>query len=501
MNSANVTNNNSFFMKVTNKVTNSSTSNRKGTSGQEFTEVMDKAVNTGNAMNSADVAQKKLNNAIVEKSRQNAVKDRAQDSTEIKDVDTDSNAEDTIIGKAEELLEKVAEKLGVSEEDVMAAMEALGMQMTDLLNADNMAQLVVKISGETDMMSLVTNEELYGKLTEILKTVDTALTELQKNLSVTPEVLTGMIEELDTTAKQVIPESTPKDAKALLADAATAAIDDSADTAAVKTDVKAGTDAAADANAANTNKHSDSNEVKQTITVETKEEPSDKAQKNQQMQVQGKTTDIEKPLEVGKEQNATREESGKKDGAAENNQTFMQGILNKTAAAAAQALETFVPLEKAVTESIMKQMMDYMKLHFSANVTEMEIQLEPANLGSINLQVATKNGVITAQITAETEAVKKAIESQVVQLRENLNGQGIKIEAVEVTIASHEFERNLDQGAQSEQSKDADQSNKENRRRIVLDEMDEAAEANLLEPDRIQVQMMRHNGNSVNLMA
>lgn len=499
MNSATVTNNNLYFMNVTNKGTSS-----KSTSGQDFTQVMDKTVNTGPTANSADAVQKKLNNAIIEKSKQNTVRDRVQESTDIKAADTDSNAEEAIESKAEELLGKVAEKLGVSEEEVIAAMEALGMQMSDLLNTDNMAQLVVQISGEADMMSLVTNGELYGKLTDLQQTVNTALTELQDDLSVTPEVLGGIIEKLSTATKSVMPmpETVPKDVKEVPEGAATAVIDEPAD-AMTKVAVKTGVDAAADADAANTNKYSDSNEVKQTVIVESKQEATNKTQKNQQTQVQeqSKTTDIEKPLEVGKEQNAAQEQSGNKDGAAENNQSFIQGLMNKTAAAAAQALENAVPLEKADTESIMKQMMDYVKLHLRANVTEMEIQLQPANLGSINLQVATRNGVITAQLTAETEAVKKAIESQVVQLRENLNEQGIKIEAVEVTIASHEFERNLDQGAQSEQSKESDQAKKANRKRIVLDEMDEAAEASLGDPDRIEVQMMKHNGNSVSLMA
>ena len=44
----------------------------------------------------------------------------------------------------------------------------------------------------------------------------------------------------------------------------------------------------------------------------------------------------------------------------------------------------------------------------------MEIQLNPENLGKINLTVVAKDGMITAQLTAQNEAVKNAIENQIV---------------------------------------------------------------------------------------
>ena len=58
------------------------------------------------------------------------------------------NVADEAQKAGEELVGKVAEELGVSEEEVLAAMEALGFVMADLLNADNMTELVLTIEGE-----------------------------------------------------------------------------------------------------------------------------------------------------------------------------------------------------------------------------------------------------------------------------------------------------------------------------------------------------------------
>ena len=92
-----------------------------------------------------------------------------------------------------------------------------------------------------------------------------------------------------------------------------------------------------------------------------------------------------------------------------------------------------IPTRTVDTESIMKQLADYVKIQKGTELTEMEMQLHPASLGNVHIQLATKGGVVTAQITTQNEAVKNAIETQVVQLKDNLEEQGVKVEAVEVS--------------------------------------------------------------------
>ena len=57
-------------------------------------------------------------------------------------------------------------------------------------------------------------------------------------------------------------------------------------------------------------------------------------------------------------------------------------------------------------------------------LTSMEIALNPASLGSVNLHVSSKGGVISAQLYAQDEAVRAALESQVAALKESLEATG-----------------------------------------------------------------------------
>ena len=93
---------------------------------------------------------------------------------------------------------------------------------------------------------------------------------------------------------------------------------------------------------------------------------------------------------------------------------------------------------------IISQIIDQINVNAKQNITSMEMQLYPEHLGKVTIQVVAKDGGVTAQIQAENENVVKAIEGQISILRDSLNNQGIKIDSIEVTIASHGFEQNLD---------------------------------------------------------
>ena len=128
------------------------------------------------------------------------------------------------------------------------------------------------------------------------------------------------------------------------------------------------------------------------------------------------------------------------------------------------------------------------------------MQLHPASLGNVRVQVSSKDGMITASFVTQNETVKAALESQIVTLKDNLNEQGIKVEAVEVTVASHAFERNLNE--EGEQSSRQMQEKKKSVRKINLAELSEESEDGLLEQqDRIVADMMRKNGNTVDYTA
>lgn len=217
-----------------------------------------------------------------------------------------------------------------------------------------------------------------------------------------------------------------------------------------------------------------------------------------------KTTDVpvleenRVQVSVEKPQNSQSTESnGRENAASDNGQmTFAQTVAQQVEQAVAKT-ETTYSTFSATTENIMNQIQDTIRIIQTQDVTEMELQLNPESLGHVRVQLAAKEGVITATFTTENEVVRAALESQMITLRQNFEGQGIKVEAVEVTVASHAFEHNLN-GDENDAGEQPAPEKKKNTRRISLtDLMNGIEEEEISDEDRIVAEMMRQNGNTV----
>ena len=133
-----------------------------------------------------------------------------------------------------------------------------------------------------------------------------------------------------------------------------------------------------------------------------------------------------------------------------------------------------------------------------SEVSSIEMQLNPENLGKMYVNISSKQGMVNAQIAATNETVKEALEAQIYELKESLQQSGVKVDAIEVTIASHEFEKNLEQG-QSREEQEAERQEEmkdKNRREINLSDLDEASDL-LNEEEALIARMMKDNGNSL----
>jgi flagellar hook-length control protein FliK len=150
---------------------------------------------------------------------------------------------------------------------------------------------------------------------------------------------------------------------------------------------------------------------------------------------------------------------------------------------------------------LIEQIAENVRVSVSEGTTSMEMQLNPENLGKIYLQISAKEGVVNASITASNEAVRAALEAQVADLRQSLDQAGVKVDAIEVTVASHEFEQNLDQNfGREEQEGERQQAQASQRRNINLSSLDELS-GMMTEEEALVAQIMRDNGNSVDLTA
>ena len=77
--------------------------------------------------------------------------------------------------------------------------------------------------------------------------------------------------------------------------------------------------------------------------------------------------------------------------------------------------------------------------------------------------------------------------------------QGIKVEAVEVAVGTHDFERNL--SGESDNRQQAQDGKKKGTRKINLNELNMEEESNMDEAEQIAVAMMSAGGNTVDFTA
>lgn len=398
---------------------------------------------------------------------------QVQNSVKTKDTQTVAKVQDEAEKAGQELVGEVAGELGVTEEEVIQAMELLGLTFADLLNADNMTQLVLTVK-DADMLSLMTDGGLYDSLQNLLGAVEQKLALIGEETGLTPEELAAIMEQLNRQTEEE-PEA----------------------------DVQAN--------------GSDGSDGKNTVLPDGQEDYTVTVERNGEVmkvsvEVDGnaktETPEVTNTkVEVPKEENV---EPVKKDGGAKQDNSsressthsnlFLDHLLNRETAVAQTdaAFETAMAGRTVDTQEIMNQIMNYMRIQVKADMTQMQLQLHPASLGTVNINIASKEGVITAQFMTQNEAVKAVLESQIVQLKTNFEEQGIKVEAVEVTVESHAFERNLNGEGENRQT--AQEGKKRGVRKLNLNEIgvEETVED---EGDQLAVEMMRAGGNTVDFTA
>ncbi len=164
-----------------------------------------------------------------------------------------------------------------------------------------------------------------------------------------------------------------------------------------------------------------------------------------------------------------------------------------------QAIENAVNMEgindvsafsQSISEAdVVRQIIDNIKLNISKETTSIEMQLNPEQLGKVHITVASKDGIMQARIVAETEAAKNAIEGSIAALKEAFQNQELKVEAVEVAVATYEFFNQSDAGENQEQSSGTKKSNSVN--------LADLTEEELTEEDLIETEIMKAKGNSV----
>ena len=395
---------------------------------------------------------------------------------------------------AKEVQKEVKELLGVDDAQLEAAMKELGLTYQDLMDPVNLANLVMNLTGEEDQLGLLMNADFQ----ELMQNVEVLSKNLLQELGMTPQEVAEVFAQLEQNAAQIT-EEVPQQMQEVT--------DTQADVLKVQqtddvqiTEQKSQVTGLTETNAAATESvESDGNvqnveePVSQEVRVENDQTASQQEGQQEEAPENSMTTEDDASL---LQQNDTTEKS------IFTEHTFQQTVQTIRTDNITAAPTTAVPQNVVFnTLDVIRQVSEFTRVMYQGDTTSMEMQLNPENLGKIYVQVTAKEGVVTAHLAVQNEIVKEALENQTIQLRENMNQQGIKVEAVEVKIASHECERNLEQNQQgSAQDEQREQASKSPRRNISMNQLDELSGL-MSEEEMLVAKIMRDNGNSVDFTA
>ena len=395
----------------------------KSAKDQNTTDTKNTKADTKNTKADTDAVDKKQNAADTGKA------DKTDKSKQ------DNKSDEKVNDAVQNVKDTIKEELDVSDEDIAKAMEVLGITDNDLLSVVKVTELVSALTG-ADSITLITDDDMSGKLTSVLDAVNTAQEDIADmlNTDVDDAVL---VVRTDAVVKKDTDETVVKNTDSSITD---------------------------NQSVSETESLSDVLAAKVTAQGSSKNEES------------------------------TGEHTGEHTGEQNHNTQSYGGVADSIIQSMKDSFVDIVTEDTSrVSEAdIVNQVIDQIKLSSGRELTSIEVMLNPERLGSVHVTVTAKNGILSAQIAAQNEQVKTALENQVTALKENFQNQGIKVEAVEITVMTHQFEAGQNFGQNESERKQSEQ--KINKKLNLSDYMDDEDETvstqDIRRKDSIQ------NGNS-----
>lgn len=348
--------------------------------------------------------------------------------------------------------------LDMTDEELERYLAENGMCVMDLLLQNNLADFVTDVAADGDSLKLITDSNLSETFSELGDELKKLVATAAQEMDISVEELNKYIQSTDFTD---VSNEEP-------ADEVVGTIDKTADTA-------------------------DTDELLS------------RRQNNPELDKDNNGSAVEEP-ELGLEDKitvASGEDDASQSGTFQKSDESLSGqflnTLIENVDNAVQAKEDFKGYS-VNSENIVRQLVDAIKINVNSSFSEMELQLQPENLGKLNLVIASRDGIITAQFMAENDVVKSAIENQIVMLKDNFEQQGLKVEAVEVMVQTHGFEMGKNLEGRGDNSQDDDDRHRTSRI-LTLEEInaiigdDEAADEDVL-----AAEMLRASGGNVDYL-
>ncbi len=302
---------------------------------------------------------------------------------------SDKELAERIVGFFNQVTETVKDMLGLSDEELQAFMEQMGITEVDLLNANTLQNLVLLVKEQEPVM-LLTDAQLLADVQNLTKQVESLL----EQSGLTKEEISAFMEQPEF-------EGFVLDAEEAL---------------------------------------ETTEEVLEPSDLEIKSETIEEADTDSMVEVKETTIEFQSVIEDGTKTSARGQDN--KD-ASTNQNPFADQFLQNLQQVAEEVSEVSENTQLASQiREIADQILEKIKITVTPEITSFDMVLTPAELGRVNLTIVEQDGVMKASFMTENELAKEAIESNLVQFKEMLNEQGLKVDSIEVTVGSFEFNKN-----------------------------------------------------------
>lgn len=340
--------------------------------------------------------------------------------------------------------------LDVTDEELERLLAESGMCITDLLSQNNLADFVSQALADGDALKLLTDSSISEKFTQLSDDLKAMLADAANELGISADELAGLMQDANVNPA-----------------------DESINSALETVNDGNGSDKAG----------SNAENLQDNANIENADVTGAK---------------LEEKVTISSDKNSSDSMSGGGNESLSSQflETLMGNVDNVVAGTSDNnAFEGYT----VRGEDIVRQLVDAIRVNVNSSFSEMELQLQPENLGKLNLLISSRDGIITAQLMAENDDVKNAIENQLVMLKDNFEQQGLKVDAVEVTVQSHGFETGKNLEGRNESSQD--DGGHRSSRQLTLEQINAIiGDDEVTDEDLLAAEMMRATGGNVDYM-
>jgi flagellar hook-length control protein FliK len=341
---------------------------------------------------------------------ENAKRTEDLEVSNTEEITVDEEVMEKIAGLLQAVGQTVMEMLNLTQEELEKLLSEQGLDLADLLQPDKLQQLILAESGTSDILAVLTDENLSETMNRLMQSVEELLKEAELGLD--QEQLRKLLNaaRLQEEASQI----TGQDGM-------------------TEEGLNSTQDSVLDAGSKNLEHGPNENKLDTSKTSE---------DKNIQVEVVKVTDAKESSSDTQAEFNRNED---REMNAAEQFEVFLNNLSKTNSVNQVDFNSNMVQVTDI--REIANQIIEQIRVTIRPEQSSMELQLNPEHLGRVNLSIQSKDGVMTAQFVVQNEISKEAIESQLHTLKETLNQQGIKVEAIEVTVAAYSFEQNSQNNA------------------------------------------------------